>query len=211
MFELLQNRTVVGLVLCKFFQDYLFYLFVTWLPGYLVLSRGFSVLKMGWYASLPWIAGCVAQPLAGWISDRLIRRGMSITLSRKSIVILMHFFAASVVVAGYVRDATAAVWLLTLSVACESAATSILWTACTDVSPRAAAGSLAGIMNTAGALAGIVAPMATGFLAKSSGGFQLPLLVGSCMVLLAAASMLFVVGQLRPIRVWTDASRTESD
>ena len=36
--ELLANRTVLGLVLCKFFQDYLFYLFVTWLPAYLIMG-----------------------------------------------------------------------------------------------------------------------------------------------------------------------------
>jgi MFS family permease len=201
--ELLQNRTVVGLVLCKFFQDYLFYLFVTWLPGYLVLSRGFSILKMGWYASLPWIVGFVAQPFVGWISDRLIDRGVSVTLSRKSIIIIMQVLAAVVVVAGYAHNAMTAVWLLTVSVACESAATAILWTTCADVAPRGAAGSLAGIMNTAGALAGILAPVVTGFLAKNTGGFQLPLLVGSCMVLLAAAAMLFVVGELTPIRIST--------
>lgn len=197
--ELLRNRTVLGLVLCKFFQDYLFYLFVTWLPGYLVLGRGFSILKMGWYGSLPWIAGFIAQPLAGWISDRLIHRGVTITFSRKSVIIVMHLLAASVVAAGYVDDAMTAVWLLTLSVACESAATSILWTTCTDVAPAAAAGSLAGVMNTAGALAGILAPAVTGFLAESTGNFRLPLLVGACMVILAAAAMWFVVGELTPI------------
>jgi ACS family glucarate transporter-like MFS transporter len=194
-----RNRTVAGLILCKFFQDYLFYLFVTWLPGYLVLSRGFSILKMGWYASLPWIAGCIAQPLAGWVSDELIRRGVSITVSRKSIIVLMQLLAALVIAAGYARDAMTAVWILIFSVACESAATSILWTACADVGSANGAGLLAGVMNSAGALAGILAPIATGFLAKSSGSFQLPLLVGGCMVLCAAAAMLFIAGELKPI------------
>lgn len=209
MLDLLRNRTVVGLVLCKFFQDYLLYLFITWLPGYLVLSRGFSVMKMGWYASLPWMAGFMAQPLAGWISDRLIHHGISVTISRKSIIILMQLLAASVVVAAYVNDTMTAVWLLTLSVACESAATSVLWTTCADVAPRSAAGSLAGLMNTAGALAGILAPTITGFLAKSSGGFQLPLLVGSCMVILAAAAMWFVVGEITPIMTFNKVTTLE--
>jgi ACS family glucarate transporter-like MFS transporter len=199
LLELLRNRTALGLVLCKFFQDYLFYLFVTWLPAYLVLSRGFSIVKMGWCASLPWIAGFVAQPLAGWVSDRLIHRGISVTLSRKSIMIGMNLLATSVVVAGYVDNAMTAVWLLTLSVACESVATSILWATCTDVAPRQAAGSLAGVMNTAGSLAGILAPIVTGFLAKATSSFQLPLLVGGCMAILAAAAMWFVVGKLTPI------------
>jgi MFS family permease len=197
--ELLANRSVLGLVLCKFFQDYLFYLFVTWLPAYLIMERGFTLMKMGWYASLPWIAGAIAQPLVGWLSDWLIRRGVSITVSRKSIIILMQLMAASVVVAGYVADPILAVWLLTLSVACESASTSVLWATCADVAPPAAAGAVAGIMNSAGALAGILAPALTGFLVKATGSFQQALLLGSCMVVLAALSMWFVVGELKPI------------
>jgi MFS family permease len=199
--ELLRHRTVLGLVLCKFFQDYLFYLFVTWLPAYLIMDRGFTIMKMGWYASLPWIAGFIAQPLAGSISDWLIRRGVSVTLSRKTIIIGMQFLAASVVVAGYVRDPMVAVWLLTLSVACESVSTSLLWAACTDVAPPAAAGSLAGIMNSAGALAGILAPTVTGFLLQLTGNFQQALLIASCMVVLAACSMWFIVGALKPLEL----------
>lgn len=196
---LLRNRTVLGLVLCKFFQDYLFYLFVTWLPGYLVLNRGFSILKMGWFASLPWIAGSIAQPLAGFVSDSLIRRGKSVTFARKSIIITMQILAASVIAAGYTKDAMTAVWLLTFSVAVESAATAILWTTCTDIAPKSCAGSLAGLMNSAGALAGILAPTVTGFLAQSAGGFQLALLVGGCMVVIAAVAIGFVVGEIKTI------------
>jgi len=199
--ELLANRTVLGLVLCKFFQDYLFYLFVTWLPAYLIMDRGFTIMKMGWYASLPWIAGAIAQPLMGGLSDWLIRRGVSITVSRKTLIIAMQLMAASVVVAGHVPDAMTAVWLLTLSVACESASTSILWATCTDVAPPSAAGSLAGVMNTAGALAGVLAPVVTGFLLKITGSFQQALLIGSCMVVLAALSMWFIVGELKPIPI----------
>jgi ACS family glucarate transporter-like MFS transporter len=197
--ELLRNRTVIGLVCCKFFQDYLFYLFVTWLPGYLIMGRGFTVMKMGWYASLPWLAGFFAQLLAGAGSDWLIRRGVSGTVSRKSIVIGSQLMAASVVVAGYVADPMTAVWLLTLSMACESASTAVLWATCTDVAPPSAAGSLAGLMNTAGALAGILAPTVTGFFVKFTGSFQHALLVGSCMVVLAACAMGFVVGELKPL------------
>jgi len=197
--ELVRNRTVLGLVLCKFFQDYLFYLFVTWLPAYLIMGRGFTIVKMGWYASLPWLAGFMAQPLVGFGSDWLIRRGVSLTVSRKSIIIAMQLLAASAVVAGYVDEAMTAVWLLTFSVACESAATSVLWATCTDVAPPFAAASLAGIMNTAGALAGILAPVVTGFLVKVTGGFQQALLMGGCMVVLAALSMGFIVGQLKPL------------
>lgn len=209
--ELIRHRTVIGLILCKFFQDYLFYLFVTWLPAYLIMGRGFTIMKMGWYASIPWIAGFIAQPLVGWFSDWLIRRGVSVTLSRKTIIVVMQFMAVSVVAAGYADDAMTAVWLLTLSVACESASTAVLWATCADVAPRVAAGSLAGIMNTAGALAGVLAPTVTGFFVAMTGSFQQALLIGSCMVALAALSMWFVVGEVKPIPVSDKYTVGQSD
>ena len=164
------------------------------------------MMKMGWYASLPWVAGFLAQPLAGSFSDWLIRRGNSVTLARKSIVITMQLLAGSVVLAGYTTKPLAAVWLLTLSVACESASTSLLWATCTDVAPPAVAGSLAGLMNSAGALAGILAPTVTGLRVKFTGGFQQALLIGSGMVILAALSMWLVVGELKPL-IWQPETR----
>jgi MFS family permease len=164
-------------------------------------------MEMGWYASLPWLAGFVAQPLVGYGSDWLIRRGVSITVSRKCVIITMQLLAASAVAAGYVEEATTAVALLTFSVACESAGTSVLWATCTDVAPPFAAASLAGIMNTAGALAGILAPVTTGFLVKVTGGFQEALLTGGCMVALAALSMGFIVSELKPLAL--SAKRVE--
>ena len=56
-------------------------------------------------------------------------------------------------------------------------------------------------MNTAGALAGVLAPVVTGFFVKITGSFQAALLIGSCMVVLAACSMWFIVGELKTIPI----------
>lgn len=66
-------------------------------------------------------------------------------------------------------------------------------------------------MNTAGSLAGILAPTVTGFLAKITHRFELPLLVGGCMVILAAAAMWFVVGELTPILISKKCAGGESE
>jgi len=94
-----------------------------------------------------------------------------------------------------------AIWLLILAVACESASTSILWTTCAEVAPRKIAGSIAGMMNTAGAIAGTIAPLVTGFVLHFTGSFQYALLFGGIMVCLAAVSIWFVVGELKPIHI----------
>ena len=197
--SLLRHRNVAGLVLCKFFQDYSFYLFVTWLPAYLIIERKMTLIKGGWYAAIPWVVAFFFQPMAGWLSDKLIKLGWSTTLSRKTVIVAMNILATVVVLAAYVKSAEFAVALLTLSLAFESASSVILWTVCAEVAPKNAAASVAGIMNTSGALAGILAPIVTGYLLKSTGNFEAALVVGGGMFVLASLAMCFVVGRVEMI------------
>jgi MFS family permease len=197
--ELLRHRSVLGLVMCKFFQDYTLYLFVTWLPAYLIEERGFTLIKSGWYASLPWIAGFLFQPVAGGACDRLIRGGMSPTLARKGFIVVMQLLATVVIMAGYAESPVATVWLLVISLAFESGSSVILWTACAEIAPNDLSASIGGIMNTAGAMAGLVAPIVTGWSLVVTGSFHVALVVGGCMFILGALSMWFIVGPVETI------------
>ncbi len=197
--ELLGNRTVLGLVCCKFFQDYLFLLFVTWLPAYLIKERSFTIMNMGWYSSLPWIAGF--RPTHRRRRLRLAHpAGISVTVSRKSFIITLQLMAASRRgggLCGKPNDGGVAVHVLggvRVRVHIHPVATSPY------VAPPFAAGSLAGIMNTAGALAAYGADR-DGLLFQITGSFQDALLIGSCMVLLAACAMAFIVGELKPLDI----------
>ena len=199
--ELLRHRNITGIVLCKFFQDYSFYLFVTWMPAYLIVERKMTLIKGSWYAAIPWIAAFFFQPMAGWFSDRLIRRGQTPTQARKSVIIAMNVLAAVIIFAPYTDSAKIAVALLTLSLAFESASSVILWTVCAEIAPGPAAASVAGIMNPAGALAGIIAPVVTGYLLTTTGKFEAALLVGGIMFVLVSLTMWLVVGKVETIRL----------
>jgi ACS family glucarate transporter-like MFS transporter len=192
--------------MAKFFQDYLLYLFVTWIPTYLVMSRGFSIIKMGIYASLPWVAGFIAQPLVGYLSDFLIKRGLSVTKARKRIQVGLQICAAAVIGVGFIDSPMAAIYLLTFAVAAESGAAGLIWAFVTEVAPNNLSGSVGGIMNAGGALAGIIAPIATGFIVKFTGSFRIALAVGGISLLLAACSVWFVVPELKPMEVTSQGS-----
>jgi MFS family permease len=197
--KLLRHRTITGLVVCKFFQDYSYYLFVTWLPTYLVTERKLSLIKSGWYAAIPWVVACLFQPLVGWLSDLLIRRGITATGSRKGLVVAMNLFATVVVFTPYTASASVAVLLLTLSLAFESASSVLLWSICTEVAPDRAAASVGGILNCSGAVAGIIAPIVTGYLVRETGNFTLSLAIGGAMFVCASLSMLLIVGKVETI------------
>ena len=80
---------VWALAINYFFQNYSWYLYLTWLPGYLVMARHFSILKMGIYGMLPYLGGFVAANLAGNISDKLIPR-VGVTKARKYIMYAVY-------------------------------------------------------------------------------------------------------------------------
>lgn len=156
---------------------------------------------MGWYASLPWIVTFLALPLIGLMSDSLIKRGMSVTASRKGMIIVGQFIAASVICAVYAESPAVAMAFLVVALVCESGASTVLWSVCAEIAPRNTSASVAGMMNTAGALAGIVSPIITGVLLKMTGSFQHAFIVASLMIVFAALSMWFIVGKVEQIEL----------
>ncbi len=73
----IRSKAVWGLTTAYFCFTYTWWLFLNWLPTYLVQARGFTVIKMGFFASLPWLAALVSSNGAGWLSDVLVKRGFS--------------------------------------------------------------------------------------------------------------------------------------
>lgn len=199
--KLLANRTVFGLMITKFFLDYLWVLFVSWLPAYLVMERGFSIIKMGLYASIPWVLSFAAQPAVGYFSDWLIKKGVSVTKARKYTLVGSQLVAASVIVVGFVNDPLIAVVLLTINIVGESASAGIMWTTLAEVSPKGMGGTVSSAINTVSSIAGVLAPTITGFIYKFTGSFQMALLVAGVGILISVCAILFVVPEIKPIEL----------
>jgi len=197
--QLLTNRCTVGLFLTKFCGDYLYYMFLTWVPSYLVMERGFSSLKMGIYASLPFLTAFIVQPLAGYLSDGLIKRGFSVTFARKVVLVGAQLCGATIMAVGFVTDSMLAVAILTLNVAAVSTVGGMMFTIASEVSPAGMIGTVSGSMNTVGAIAGILAPTITGFIVKVTGTFLLALAVSGCLLVIAACTVLFIIPSIKPM------------
>ncbi len=208
--DVLTSRAIVGIIIVKFTQDFLQWMFLAWVPSYLVMERGFSIIKMGIYGSLPWIAGFVAQPLIGYLSDWLIKRGWSINRARKSIQVGLQIVSATVIIVGFVDDPMIAVFILTASIAAESTAAGMIWAIIAEVVPPKLVGSVGGLINSLGAIAGILSPTLTGIIVKITGSFQLALIVGGCSILLAACAILFVVPELKPMALGSPEPQSAS-
>lgn len=103
--SLFRYRTVWGMMLGFFAFNFVIYFYITWFPDYLVSARHFSLLKLGTYGVIPPAAGIVGELLGGFVSDRLVRRGMSLTLARKIPIVVGMVLASVIALAVVVPDA----------------------------------------------------------------------------------------------------------
>jgi ACS family D-galactonate transporter-like MFS transporter len=196
--SLLRHRTTWGLMLGNAGYLYIYYVFATWLPDYLVSERHLSILKSGFIGMLPFVIGVIVTILGGWTCDRLIERGYRTTIVRKSIVVSgLVFSTIFTLAAAYATGTVAAVTFVVLAVAGFSFATAALQAVPVDIAPPKLVGSLAALQNFGGNVGGSFAPIVTGFLVVSSGSFQLPLIVTAGIALvLGCLPIMFMVGNV---------------
>jgi len=198
---ILTSRPLLGLTIVKFTQDFLQWLFLTWVPGYLILGRGFSVITMGFYVSLAYATAAIFQPVVGWISDWLLRRGWSINRARKTVQVTLQVLSATIIFTGYTDNVYIAMFFMVIAISAESICAGHMWTIIAEVVPPKLVGSVGGLINTIGSAAGIMSPIVVGIIVKVTGSFQLALLMGGCSILIAAVVLLFVVPELKLLQL----------
>ena len=179
---LLRHRTTWGVMIGQAGYLYLYYLFVSWVPGYLVLQRHLGTLQTGAAGTLPFAAGVLCTLFAGWLGDRLVARGAAITRVRKTFAV-GGLLAATIFTAAtaFADDTLTAVAGLTLAVASFSFATAHVNAIPLDVAPPASVASLVSLQNVGGNIGGSLAPVLTGLLVSGAGDFKVPLLVAAAV------------------------------
>jgi MFS family permease len=193
----LLNRNLLGICLGFFCFDYYWYVLVTWMPDYLVTVRHLSIVQAGFYASLVFFTFGIAEPIGGWIADTLIRRGWDETATRKGIVTVA--FGMGLFLIGAMRAAhTDAVIGLLILASLVGLATGNLLTILQSCAPAEHVGIWTGAENFAGNLAGIIAPLAVGFLITSYHSYVPGFELASIVLLVGLVAYWFVVGDLKP-------------
>jgi len=181
---------------------YVYFFLVSWLPGYLVLERKMTLLQSGIASALPFWAGMLGTLGGGWLGDYLIQRGLTTTVSRKSIIgVGMTAATVLVVAAAYVEQSWLAVTLLTLCVGFLRLATGSVNSLPIDLAPPGAVGTLTSIQNFFANVGGTLAPIVTGSIVSATGSFTIALVVAGGMALFGAISYVFIMGNLEKDRI----------
>jgi MFS family permease len=170
-FGLLRHPTVLGTFLGFFAFDYVWFVFAYWLPGYLRLERHFSPTQMAFHSTVPFLVMSVVIVLSGLATDRLIAAGFREVPVRKTFIAVGFAIALAIVPAGLVHDNGTSVWLLSTSLCGLGLAAPNTWSITQACCTKRLVGTVSGIQNFGGNVAGIIAPWLTGAIAHRTGSF----------------------------------------
>lgn len=198
--ELLSRRMLVGIYVYQFCINVMTYFFLTWFPAYLVSARGMTILKAGFVTSLPAICGFAGGILGGWISDRMLKSGYSLTVARKTPIVIGMILAMSMMACQYVDSNALVVFFMSLAFFGKGAG-ALGWAVVSDTAPKEAGGITGGLFNMFGNLAGIVTPIVIGYLVAQSGSFNSALIFVGMSAAVALVMMLFVVGKIERVQL----------
>ncbi len=132
---LLSYRMLVGVYIGQYCITTLTWFFLTWFPLYLAQERHMSVLKVGFAAAVPGLCGGFGGILGGFISDGLLRRGCSLSFSRKLPIMAGMALSMTIIACNYASSQS--IMLLFMSISFFGKGIGALgWTVISDTSPR---------------------------------------------------------------------------
>lgn len=158
-------------LLCAMYACYAFDfgMVLAWFPKYLTAERGMDLKQMGFYASLPLLAGVFGGITGGTVSDLLMKSKTNLKMARRLVAVTGFALAAVMIpVSVLTEDAVTGVLLFCVAVFALELTVGVSWAVTLDIGGEFA-GSVSATMNTAGNLAGAFATTLTGYLVTAYG------------------------------------------
>lgn len=194
---ILSRRRLWGMYIGQFGIVSTQWFFLTWFPTYLISYRHLDFMKSGLLAAVPFFGAFLGVLSGGFLSDWMLRRGMSLTIARKTPIILGLLLSTTIVGANKVSSP---IWI-TAFFTCAffgSGLASITWSLVSTMAPERLIGLTGGVFNFVGNLGAIVVPIAIGLLIHGH-DFTRALIFISATAMLGAFSYLLLVGEIERV------------
>jgi len=174
---LLSSKNMWLLMLQYFASNFTFYFCLVWAFSYLKETFELDLMQTGLFAALPFVGGAAGNWVAGWLIDKIYRRGRW-ALSRR-VPAIIGFALATLGFGAFVfmDNPYAAIVLLTAAIFGADMTLPPSWSTCIDIG-RKHSGAVSGTMNMAGNIGSVITSLAFPYL-KAWTGSETPYFVAA--------------------------------
>jgi len=196
--NILRKKQTWGLIIIRFLLDPVFYFIMFWTPKYLSQVRHVSFERIGSLLWIPFFALGVSNILGGWLSDRLIKSGISANRSRKSVMGLAAALTMVAPLTSVVSGEMAAILIITLIMLAHGFWITNYTTVISELFGRNYTSTVMGLAGSAGAVSGLLLNPLIGKVVESHS--WLPLWITSgLMYPLGFIILLLTIRTIRPL------------
>lgn len=190
--QLLTEKKNYAVILGRFFLDPIWWMFVTWLPIYLIEVFGLDIKQIAMSAWVPYVGAAVGSVAGGWFSGLLINRGRTVNFARKAAMIVGScFIIPGMVLAATASSALMAVVMMAFILGGYQFVMTNIQTLASDFQTGKAVGSLAGLGGAAAVLGTIISTLLIPYLTQSGNWTSFFVLGGSLVPLCLVCIFLF--------------------
>jgi ACS family D-galactonate transporter-like MFS transporter len=198
--KMVRLRCAWGTTIGHFSGNYFYYFLLAWLPTYLVQEEHLSIGNMSRLTAAIFLLIACTTLLAGWISDRLIARGVSPTTVRLRLVIGGQAMASCLLALTIVHGHPL-ISLGLLAIACvgHGGYASNHWAIAQTLAGPAMAGRWSSLQNGVANFAGIAAPWLAGLIVQTRGSARLAFAITGGVALVGALSWALLVRRVEAV------------
>lgn len=198
--EFFKSKEVRGLVTARLLFDPVLYFYMFWIPRYLSEVRGASLQRIGQWSWIPFLTLGISSVLGGWVSDRLVLRGVTIDKARKAILLAAALLTPVSIMAVFVQRVETAILLMSVLMFAHGLWITNYMTMIGDLFPSRDVGTVVGLTGTAGGIGGFLSSLVIGKVVESVSYTPVFIAVGVtypiCVIIL-----LLAIKQIRPIEL----------
>ncbi len=169
--KLVLNPILLGTIIGTFAYMYFVYFCLTWMPAYLSEARGLSLSSSGLFTTFSFAGMATVAIIAGWVADRIIAAGHDSVTVRKAFTIAGFILASTEFLSALAPSPELAIAISIVSLSGLGLATANYWALTQTLFPSGSVGRIVGIQNCAASVAGILAPVITGWLVQHTAGY----------------------------------------
>ena len=196
--DLFKYRQVWALISAKFLSDAVWFFFIFWLPKYLGDVRHLNIKQIGYYVWIPYALAGVGSFTGGWLSSLLVRRHLTVNLSRK---FCLGLSAAMMPVSLLITKSPLgmALGIFSMALFAHQFWSTILQTLAADIFPSSVVGSVAGLMGAVGSFGAVLFDLFVGAVLTHSHSYSLVLILAGLFHPLSFLLILLLIPRIEPV------------
>ncbi|MFL9912038.1 MFS transporter [Paraburkholderia sp. RL17-337-BIB-A] len=189
--SLMRSPTLWGLAIAQGCNVYTQYLFLTWLPSYLQVTRHLSITHTGLFSAVPYAASVILCIVAGRLSDWYLKKGDVATGRRRNAVALAMLTGATILTVPFTSNLLVLLVVFSITLTGIASTTSLNFALLNDLLPssRDVAKAMAFVV-VGGQIFGMIAPIATGYVIAETGSFDWAFGIAGLLLLAGATVVL---------------------